>query len=383
MTARLPSSTGEGIRIPLSRPEIDDADREAVLDVMRTDRLSLGPVTRRFEEGLAGWSGTKYAVAVCSGTAALHLAVRGLGIGPGDEVITTPFSFVASSNCILYEGARPIFVDVEPDTLNIDPARVRDAIGERTRAILAVDIFGHPAEWDELEALAAEFDLALIEDSAEALGSRYRGRPAGGFGQVGIFGFYPNKQITTGEGGALVTDDPELARLARSLANHGREEDADTWIEHPRLGYNYRLSEIAAALGLAQLRKLDELIERRHRVAGRYAERFTRLDEVVAPTVRDHVELSWFAYVVRLTEGYSRIDRDRVRDDLQARGIGCRNYFPLIHLQPFYRERFGHGEGDFPVAESAAERTLALPFFARMTEGQVEEVVDTLAEVLG
>ncbi len=321
-------------------------------------------------------------MATSSGTAALHLAVRAFGLGPGDEVITTPFSFVASSNCLLFEAVRPVFVDVEPDTLNIDPALVREAVTERTRAILAVDVFGHPADWPALRALADEFGLRLIEDAAEALGSTLGGRPAGGLGDVGIFGFYPNKQITTGEGGALVTDEVGVAELCASLRNHGREADGDLWIEHRRLGYNYRLSDIACALGLAQLSRLDEMTERRARVAGWYDQRLAGVDALRRPSVRDGVQLSRFVYVVRLADGYRRADRDRIIDGLRAQGIGCRNYFPPIHLQPFYRETFGCAPGDFPVAEAAAERTIALPFFTGLREVEVDEVVQTLCDLL-
>lgn len=370
------------VRIPLSTPDIGDDEREAVMAVLGTDRLSLGPVIGEFERRLAEWAGVEHAVAASSGTAALHMAVRALGLRGGDEVITTPFSFIASSNCLLYEGAKPVFVDVERDTLNIDPDQVRTAITPLTRGILAVDIFGHPADWDALRSLASEFELALIEDSAEALGSTYRGRPAGGLADVGVFGFYPNKQITTGEGGAFVTNDGELAEMARSLANHGREETGDQWNEHRRLGYNYRLSEIACALGIAQLDRLEELMERRARVAGWYRERLAKIDAITLPDARDDVRLSWFVYVVRLDGGYSRSDRDRIIDELRARGIGCRNYFPPIHLQPLFRETYGYAPGDFPITEAVAERTIALPFFAALTENEVVEVVETLGAVI-
>jgi perosamine synthetase len=369
-------------RIPLSRPDIGEAELEAVREVLAGGRLSLGPRSEAFEEALARSAGTRYAVATSSGTAALHLAVRALGLAPGDEVVTTPFSFVASANCLLYEGVRPVFVDVEPDTLNIDPVLVRRAAGERTRAILAVDVFGHPADWDALGSLADEFGLRLIEDSAEALGSTYRRRRAGGLGEVGIFGFYPNKQITSGEGGALVTDDDELARLCTSLRNHGREPNGDEWIEHKQLGYNYRLSELACALGLVQLERLEAMAERRARVAGWYDEKLAGIDALRRPGVRSDVDLSWFVYVVRLGERYTRDDRDRIVAGLRARGIGCRGYFPPIHLQPFYRGEFGYGLGDFPVTEAAAERTIALPFFSGISEAEVDEVVEQLGALL-
>jgi perosamine synthetase len=370
------------VRIPLSRPDIGDAEQAAVREVLASGRLSLGLQTEAFETALAQSAGTRYAVATSSGTGALHLAVRALGLAPGDEVVTTPFSFIASANCLLFEGVRPVFVDVEQDTLNIDPELVRRAIGERTRAILGVDVFGHPADWDALRAIADGFGLLLIEDSAEALGSSYRGRRAGSLGDVGVFGFYPNKQITTGEGGALVTDDDGAARLCGSLRNHGRDSDGDEWIEHKRLGYNYRLSELACALGLVQLERLEAMAERRARVAGWYDDRLAGIDALHRPTLRDDVDLSWFAYVVRLSDRHAREDRDRVIAELRARGIGCRNYFPPIHLQPIYRERYGYGPGDFPVTESAAERTIALPFFSGMSEAEVDEVVEQLRGTL-
>ncbi|NIN71532.1 MAG: aminotransferase class I/II-fold pyridoxal phosphate-dependent enzyme [Gemmatimonadetes bacterium] len=369
-------------RIPLSRPDIGDAERAAVEEVLASGRLSLGPRLEAFEAELARVAGTEHAVATSSGTGALHLAVRAMGLAPGDEVVTTPFSFIASANCLLFEGVKPVFVDVEEDTLNIDPELVRGAVGKRTRAILGVDVFGHPADWDALRAIADEFDLQLIEDSAEALGSRYRGRRAGSLGDVGVFGFYPNKQITTGEGGALVTDDDALARLCSSLRNHGRESDGDEWVEHKRLGYNYRLSELACALGLVQLERLEAMAERRARVAAWYDERLADVDELHGPALREDVDLNWFVYVVRLSGRYARHDRDHVLAELRRRGIGCRNYFPPIHLQPVYRERYGHGPGDFPVSEAAAERTIALPFFSGMSEAQVDEVVEQLRDTL-
>jgi perosamine synthetase len=379
MSERSPATD---FRIPLSRPDIGEAERVAVLEVLESGRLSLGPRVPEFEAALARRAGVAHAVATSSGSTALHLAVRALGLGPGDEVITTPFSFVASSNCLLFEGVRPTFVEVEPDTLNIDPARVRDAVSERTRAILAVDVFGHPADWPALRGLADERGVRLIEDAAEALGSRLGGRPAGSLGDMGIFGFYPNKQITTGEGGALVTNDAGIAELCASLRNHGRAADGDLWIEHKRLGFNYRLSDIACALGVAQLERLDEMMERRARVAAWYDQRLAGLDALRRPGVRDGVQLSWFVYVVRLADEYRRADRDRIIDGLHGRGIGCRNYFPPIHLQPFYGERFGWAPGDFPVTEAAAERTIALPFFSGLSEAEVDEVVSSLRELL-
>lgn len=370
------------VEIALSRPDIGAREREAVATVLSSDRLSLGPKMLEFEAALARRAGVTRAVATSSGTAALHLAVRAMGLGPGDEVVTTPFSFVASANCLLYQGVRPVFVDVEPDTLNIDPVRVREALSERTRAVLAVDVFGHPADWDALRSLADEFGIRAIEDSAEALGSRYRGRAAGGLGDVGIFGFYPNKQITTGEGGALVTGDHAVAELAMSMRNHGRESGGDNWFEHERLGYNYRIPEISCALGLAQLARLDELMRYRERVAGWYDEHLADVEGVSRPTVRADVDLSWFVYVIRLSGDHTRADRDRVMAGLRSRGIGCRNYFPPIHLQPYVREAFGYAAGDYPIAEAASERTIALPFHTRVSEADVDRVVSALRELV-
>jgi perosamine synthetase len=370
----------EMMEIPLARPEITEKEIEAVVAVLRTPNLSLGPKLEEFERRLADYVGTKYGVAVNSGTSALHLIIKALGISEGEEVITTPFSFIASANCILFERARPVFVDIDPRTLNIDPGRIEAAITPRTKAILAVDVFGHPADWDRLEAIARRHGLLLIEDSAEALGAEYKGRKAGSFGQAGVFGFYPNKQITTGEGGMIVTNNEDLARLCRSLRNQGRGE-GDGWHQHERLGYNYRLSELSCALGLAQLSRLEEILAKRERVAQMYNERLRDLDGVEIPYVSPEVKMSWFVYVVRLSEEYSREDRDRILRELKARGIGCSNYFPPIHLQPFYRE-LGYREGDFPITESVSARTIALPFYNNLTEREIDYVVQSLEELL-
>ena len=368
------------LRIPLARPDVTEADIRAVADVLRSGRLGLGPVAPAFERALATCAGTVHAVAVNSGTSALHLIVRGLGIGPGDEVITTPFSFVASTNCILFEGATPVFVDIEPATLCIDPERVQVAITPRTKAILAVDVFGHPADWDALEAIGREHRVLLIEDSAEALGSALDGKPCGGFGAAGVFGFYSNKQITTGEGGAVVTDDADLAEACRSMANQGRGDGG--WFQHVRLGYNYRMDEMSAALGLSQLRRLEDLIAARARVASWYEEALSSIREIEVPRVKPNVRMSWFVYVVRLADRFSLADRDRILGTLRNRGIGCGDYFQPIHLQPFLRERLGTWPGRYPVTESVGERTIALPFFPRMTVDQVRHVVESLSDAL-
>jgi perosamine synthetase len=369
------------VRIPLAQPDLTEAEVEAVTAVLRTPHLALGPKLREFESAIAKFIGVHHAVATNSGTSALHLVVRALGIGLGDEVITTPFSFIASSNCILYERAKPVFVDIDPKTLNIDPERVEEAITPHTKAILAVDVFGHPADWPALERTAEKHGLLLIEDSAEALGSELGGRQCGSFGNAAIFGFYPNKQITTGEGGVVVTDDPEIAALCRSMVNQGRGEGG-AWLKHVRLGYNYRMDEMSAALGLAQLSRIEEIIEARAKVAAWYTQALARVEGVEPPYVAPGVRMSWFVYVVRLAPEFSRENRDRIIEGLQAQGIGCRAYFEPIHLQPFYQELLGTKEGDFPITEAVAARTIALPFYNRLTKEQIEYVVDTLADLV-
>jgi perosamine synthetase len=302
-----------------------------------------------------------------------------LGIGPGDEVITTPFSFIASSNCILFVGATPVFVDIDPLTLAIDPARIEEKITPRTKAILAVDVFGHPAKWDALAGIAARHGLKLVEDSAEAIGSTYRGRRAGGLGDVGIFAFYPNKQVTTGEGGALLTNDDRVAELARSFRNQGRGAGGG-WLSHENLGYNFRISDINCALGRAQLSRLDEILASRSRVAERYNRLLADIHGVLTPYVSRDIGMSWFVYVVQLAAGFSRADRDAVLRFLRDRGIGCSNYFPSIHLERVYRARFGYRPGAFPVSESVSDRTIALPFHGNLSGDQAEAVVENLRD---
>ncbi len=367
--------------IPLAQHDVRPEDVEAVVEVLNGNRLSLGPKTKAFERALAAVVGVRYAVAVSSGTSALHLLVRALGIGQGDEVITTPFSFVASTNCIMFERATPVFVDIEPETLCIDPVLIERAITPRTKAILAVDVFGHPANLPAIEEIARSHGLRLIEDSAESLGSALGGRQCGSFGDAGIFGFYPNKQITTGEGGAIVTDEEQIAETCRSLADQGRGTDG-AWLRHVRLGYNYRLDEMSAALGLSQLSRLDEIVAARARVADWYSDALADLDEVVLPKVARNVGMSWFVFVIRLAERFTRADRDRVLAFLGQRGVGCRNYFEPIHLQPFVREALGTGPGQFPVTERVGERTIALPFHTRLERDDVARVADALRSSL-
>ena len=366
--------------IPLARPDITLHEIKAVLAVLESSHLALGPRLAAFEQAVARSVEMCHAIATNSGTSALHLVIRSLGIGPGDEVITTPFSFIASANSILFEGARPVFVDIEPDTLSINPESIEAAITGHTKAILAVDVFGHPADWPALERIAKKHRLRLVEDSAESLGSTLDGRPCGSFGDAAIFGFYPNKQITTGEGGVVVTNDPEIARLCRSMVNQGRGEEGG-WLDHVRLGYNYRMDEMSAALGLAQLSRIGEIMAARARVASWYREALLKVEGVKVPSVSAGVMMSWFVYVVRLDPRFSASDRARVMKGLQNEGIECRDYFQPIHLQPFYRELLGTKEGDFPVTESIAERTIALPFHNRLTQDEVRHVAEVLGEL--
>ncbi len=370
-------------RVPLSSPDVSDQDRERVLDVLSGRTLSLGPVLPAFEQAMAEAAGTRYAVAVNSGTSALHLAVKAAQIGEGDEVITTPFSFVASANCMLYERAVPRFVDIDIDSYNIDPTLIPAAVNSRTRAILPVHVFGSPADMPTILDIALTRGLAVIEDACEAIGASLHGRRAGSFGDSAAFAFYPNKQITTGEGGALVTDDAETARLARSWRNQGRGEGS-AWLQHERLGYNYRISDINCALGLGQLSRLRAILQQRRRVAEVYNALLERIPGVILPPQGPAgAEMSWFVYVIRLADEFTREDRDRVLHCLRAAGIGCNNYFAPIHLQSFYREQFSYRRGDFPVTEHVADRTIALPFFNQLTEAQAELVARTLARVIG
>jgi perosamine synthetase len=353
-----------------------EREEELVLEVLRSGRLSLGPTIDRFEELVAERVGAPYAAAVSSGTAGLHMLCHIAGLGPRDEAITSPVSFVASANCFIFEGATPVFADVDPRTLNLDPAAVEAAITERTKAVVAVDMFGYPCELDELRALCERNGLALIEDSAEALGAEYKGTPLGGHGPPAVFGFYPNKQIATGEGGVVVTHSEEQWQLLRSLRNQGRTYDTGAWFDHVRLGWNYRWTDIQAAIGIAQLEKLDRILELRMAAAARYGELLAGIDGVETPLAddSDHIR-SWFVYVVKLARG---IDRDVVMAELRTQGIGTAEYVPCVHLQPFMREQYGFRDGMFPVAEDACSRTLALPFFTQIEAEDQERVVETL-----
>jgi perosamine synthetase len=365
--------------IPLAQPQIGAREEELVLEVLRSGRLSLGPMGERFEREFAAWLGVEDAVAVSSGTTALHLGVRALGWGPGDEVLTSPFSFVASANCLLYEGVRPVFCDVDPVTLDLDPAAVEADLGESSVGILPVHIFGFPAAMPELEAIAARHGLGVLEDACEALGAiDSEGRGVGARGNLAGFAFYANKQLTTGEGGMIVPPDPGVAARLRSERNQGRAPDMG-WLDHDGLGFNYRLSDLAAALGVAQLERLDDLLARRAAVAALYEEGLAGIEGLGTPIAgRGAERRSWFVYAVRLAE---EVDRDAVIAALGRRGIASKAYLPCIHLFPHLRE-LGWREGQFPIAEAASARSLALPFFPAMTESQVARVCEALAEAL-
>ena len=364
--------------IPLARPNVGPRELELVSQVLASDVLALGDLARRFEREIAGIAGRREGVACSSGTAGLHMAVRALGIGEGDEVITTPFSFVASANCVLYERAVPRFVDIEEDSLGLDPDQIEQAASARTRAVLPVHVFGRPCRIEAIEGIARAHGWSLVEDACEALGSSVAGRPVGSHGDVSVFAFYPNKQITTGEGGMVVTDDRDLADTIRSLRNQGRDTDG-TWLRHVRLGYNYRLDELSAALGVAQLERRAELRAGRDRVVAAYARCLGGRDWVSLPRAGSGEDVDWFVYVVRL---HPEIDRDALIPRLAAQGVPCRPYFAPIHLQPFYRQAFGFRQGDFPVTERVARSTLALPFSSLLDDDDVAYVADVLSEAV-
>jgi perosamine synthetase len=365
--------------VPLSGPYLGEREEELALEVMRSGRLSLGPTIDRFEKLLAERVGAPYAAAVSSGTAGLHLLSVSAGIEPGDEVITTPYSFAASANCFVYEGGVPVFADVDARTLNVDPAAVEAAVTPRTKAIVAVDIYGYPCELDELRRIADRHGLALIQDSCEALGAEYRGAPLGSHGTSCVFAFYPNKQMTTGEGGVVTTHSEEEWRLLRSLRNQGRGDEGG-WLEHVRLGFNYRIDDIRAAIGIGQLERLDEILALRDAVAQRYGELLGGIDGVDLPCAddADH-RRSWFVYVVKLPDNETR---ERAIAVFEREGIGYNRYLPSIHLQPYMRERYGFREGLCPVSEDASGRTLALPFFTALDAGAQERVAEALASAL-
>ncbi len=369
------------MRIELSGPDITQAEIDNVCEVLRSGRLSLGPKVPEFEQAVAAYVGVRHAIAVANGTCGLHLLMRAIGLRTGDEVISTPFSFIASTNCIMFEGGRPVLVDIDPHTWNLDVEQVEAAVTSRTKAIIPVDVFGVVPDMDAIMAIARRHGLRVIEDSCEALGSRYKGRMAGSLADVGAFGFYPNKQITTGEGGMIVTNDDELARLCESMRNQGRDTGMG-WLSHERLGYNYRLSDVACAIGIAQLRRIDEILAARARVAGWYRRRLADEPRLSMQKHPPECDASWFVFVVKLADDFSAEDRAGMIEKLRARGIGCSNYFAPIHLQPFYQEAFGYRPGAFPICERVADRTIALPFHNRLTESEVDEVCAELKAML-
>jgi perosamine synthetase len=360
----------------MARPVIGEREEELVLEVLRSGRLSLGPKAPEFETAFAARVGARHGSAVSSGTAGLHLALRAVGVSDGDEVITTPFSFVASANVAIYERARPVFADIDPVTLNIDPAAAADAVSERTTAVLPVHVFGYPADMAALESLG----LPIVEDACEALGGVYSdGGPIGGRGHASVFAFYANKQLTTGEGGMVVTGSARHKEQIDSERNQGRAPNMD-WLDHDRLGFNYRLSDLACALGLAQLERLDVMLAGRARVAALYREALAEIEGLTLPC--EDVGLArrgWFVFVVQLPRG---ADKEQTMTALAAHGVAAKPYFPAIHLMSYYREKFGHREGQFPICEDVAERSIALPFFPQMTEGQVDRVASALTSVL-
>ncbi|MEI8131115.1 MAG: DegT/DnrJ/EryC1/StrS family aminotransferase [Leptolinea sp.] len=394
--------------VPMSSPDINEEDRNAVQAVIHTNHLSMGPWVDRFEEAFQKTIGSKFAIAVNSGTAGLHLAIRATGIQRGDIVLTTPFSFVASTNAILFENALPVFVDVDPATGNMDVAQLAQAAddlaagGDRTRrwlprklpryfdddgkeiqprlkALLPVDVFGQPAEMDAVRAVASQYQIPVIEDSCEALGATYKGTPAGKTGDIGVFAFYPNKQITTGEGGMIVTDNPQYASIMQALRNQGRAP-GDTWLSHTYLGYNYRLDELSAALGVSQINRLESFLTARQRTANLYEKHLASMPSVERQFIHSSTtRMSWFVYVVRLPRG---CDRTALASRLAERGIPVRPYFLPIHLQPYMVERFGYHSGDFPITEDLGNRGLALPFSGVMQEDQVELVCRALHSCL-
>ena len=392
------------MKIRMSSPDLSDADRQAVLDVVNTPNLSMGPKIAAFEQAFCDLTGAKHAIGVNSGTAGLHLCVRAMGIGEGDLVVTTPFSFVASTNCFLFEKAIPVFVDVDPVTGNIDTDLLEQVVedvmlgGEAAKrwlprklppvnegrmkslkALLPIDVFGQPADYDRINAVAKQYDLPVIEDSCEALGGQYKGNLAGTMGDCGVFAFYPNKQITTGEGGMIITNDDAAADFMRALRNQGRSP-GDTWLQHTHLGYNYRLNEMSAALGLSQIGRLEELLEKRQQVADWYAHYLARIEEVTPPQlVENTTRVSWFVYVIRVAK---QVNRDRFAQILKERGVPVRPYFSPIHLQPFVMEMFGTQPGDYPVTEDLGNRSLALPFSGMMTEEEVAVVCQQIAEAV-
>jgi perosamine synthetase len=363
--------------IPLARPDIGCKEMEYVTQVIRSDRLSIGPFLEKFENQFKDYFGIKHAIGVNSGTSGLHLLVRAMGISPVHEVITTPFSFIASTNCFLYEGARPVFVDIDEDTFNIDIGKLEEKITPRTKLILPVDVFGQPVDISAINNIAERYHLWVIEDACEAIGAEFNGFKSGTLAHGAVFAFYPNKQITTAEGGMIITNDDKIADLCSSMRDQGRSL-IEIWLHHERLGYNYRMSELSAAVGVAQMERLDDILAQRQKVAHMYNERLKDVAGIKIPYIASEVtRMSWFVYVVRLDQG---IDRDNVIEYLMENNIECKPYFPPIHLQPYMKKKFGFSEGDFPVAEKVGKSTIALPFYNKLGTEHIDYVAEKLNE---
>ena len=369
------------MKVNLSRPDITEAEIEAVCQVLRSPNLSLGPKLREFEQAFEHYIGVKHAIAVNSGTSGLFLCAKAMGWGPGDEILVTPFTFICSVTVPMMVGATPVFVDIDPVSLNMDPSKIEEKITEKTKAILPVAVFGNPAGMDEICRIAKKHDLAVLEDSCEALGSTLHGKKIGTFGKMSAFAFYPNKQMTTGEGGIILTDDDDLAALCVSLRNQGRGRGGG-WLAHDRLGYNYRLSDINCALGIVQLSRIEEFIEKREKVARMYQQCLADEDRLIVPKAPEDSFMSWFVFVVRLAAQYTQQQRNTLLKKMIDRGIQVSNYFPPVHLQPFIAEQYGCKVGDMPVTDAVVKSTLALPFHNNLTAGEVELVCKELKHCL-
>lgn len=364
------------MKIQIAKPYIDKDDIEGVVEVLKSGWLSLGPKLKKFEDNFAKYVGTKYACAVSSGTAALHLGVRALDLNPGDEVITSPFSFVASSNCLIYEGVKPVFVDIEESTFNIDPSKIERAITNKTKAILPVHIFGQSADMEPIMKIAKKYNLKILEDACESLGSIYKDKMTGTMGDIGTYAFYPNKQMTTGEGGMIVTNSKKLYELCASMRNQGRSR-GDEWLVHERLGYNYRMDEMSASLGITQLNKINWMIEEKRKIASWYNRALSSIKGVEIPPIGPNRTHSYFVYVIRVKN-----KRDYLMKSLGKIGIQTKPYLSVIHLQPFMRKMFRFRKGNFPIAEKVAEETLALPIYIGLTIKDIEYISDKIKEIL-
>lgn len=364
-------------KIPLSSPDITSLEKQKVLEVLETSCLSQGSKIKEFEKKISEFSELPYTIAVNSGTSALHLIIRSLELKEGDEVITTPFSFIASGNCLLMEKVKPVFVDIDSKTFNINPSLIEEKITPKTKAILVVHIFGQPADMDKIYEIAQKYKLKVIEDACEAIGAEYNGQKVGTQSDAATFAFYPNKQITTGEGGIIVTSNKKISELCQSMRNQGRNINGD-WLTYERLGYNYRMGELNAALGVAQMERIEEILNKREKVAQMYINKLKDILEIILPPLSSNIKISWFVFVIRINKEI----RQQVINFLQTQGINCRKYFPCIHLEPFYKESFQYKEGDLPVAEAISKETIALPFYNNLKEEDIDYVVNKLKKAI-